>query len=514
MISRKLFGPPGTGKTTKLLKYVKTFLKLGTPIDKIGYFAFTRKAAEEAIDRMMEQYPQYRRKDLKYFRTLHSLAFTRLGLSKSQVMQDEHYEDIGRKLGIEVTVYSDGQEKTGFVDSNSEYFNLINAARIKETSIEQEYNTAMYSNDLDKRLLPILEEEVTNYKKSFELVDFTDMIEKFIVSELCPKLDVAFIDEAQDLSPIQWKMCSEIIKNSKYVILAGDDDQAIYGWAGADVKKFQDIQSKKNIILPQSFRVPQSVQYIADKILDRIPDLKRVRKQWKARDEEGSVEHITSLEDAPLEHGKWLILARYNDKLDRLKPVLKDRHLYFEYKGRKSFSSSLFRSILNYTRWADKNDLLSISEVRGIFDQTGDSIEVTDERLYDLAEFGFSKTERWYDKFLINYEESLYIREMLRKKENLHDGARIKLSTIHSAKGGEEENVLIILDNTKTIRESVEKSQDKADEENRVWYVGVTRTRQNLYLLTAKKEEHGYDIESLGQATRRESLPEVQNTTK
>ena len=38
MISRKLLGPPGTGKTTKLLKYVKTFLKLGTPIDKIGYF--------------------------------------------------------------------------------------------------------------------------------------------------------------------------------------------------------------------------------------------------------------------------------------------------------------------------------------------------------------------------------------------------------------------------------------------------------------------------------------------
>ena len=54
MISRKLFGPPGTGKTTKLLQYVKTFLKLGTPIDKIGYFAFTTKAANEAVDRMLD----------------------------------------------------------------------------------------------------------------------------------------------------------------------------------------------------------------------------------------------------------------------------------------------------------------------------------------------------------------------------------------------------------------------------------------------------------------------------
>ena len=62
MISRKLFGPPGTGKTTKLLKYVKTFLKLGTPIDKIGYFAFTTEAANEAVDRMLDYTQHFRRK--------------------------------------------------------------------------------------------------------------------------------------------------------------------------------------------------------------------------------------------------------------------------------------------------------------------------------------------------------------------------------------------------------------------------------------------------------------------
>ena len=123
MISRKIYGPPGTGKTTTLINYVKTFYKLGTPLDKIGYFAFTTKAANEAIDRMLDAYKHLQRKDLKYFRTLHSLAFNRLGMKKSEVMQDEHYEDIGRKIGIEVTIYSNGQESTGFVDSDSEYFN-------------------------------------------------------------------------------------------------------------------------------------------------------------------------------------------------------------------------------------------------------------------------------------------------------------------------------------------------------------------------------------------------------
>ena len=497
MISRKLFGPPGTGKTTRLLKYVKTFLKLGTPIDKIGYFAFTTKAANEAIDRMLEYHTAFERKDLKHFRTLHSLAFNQLGMKKAQVMQDEHYEDIGRKLGIEVTVYSNGEESTGFINSDSEYFNLINAARIKNISIEDEYNTDMYSQDLDKRLLEIISGEVQNYKDAYKLIDFTDMIEKFNVSKLCPNFDIAFIDEAQDLSPIQWKMVDIITKNSNYVILAGDDDQAIYGWAGADVKKFQQKFSKKDIILPQSYRVPLKVQDIADKILNLIPDDRRIKKQWQARKEVGDVSYVHSLEDVPLDEGNWLVLARYNDKLNRLKPFLKERGIYFEYKDRKSYKVTLFRTILNYIRW-QKGDELSLSEVKDIFEYTSTDEELSEERMYNLEEFGYDKNIPWYDEFTSDYEECLYIREMLSNGEKLKETPRVKLSTIHSAKGGEADNVLLILDNTKTIRDALEKSSDKQDEEHRVWYVGVTRTKQNLYIMAAKKEDQGYDIESLG----------------
>ena len=498
MISRKIYGPPGTGKTTRLINYAKTFYKLGTPLDKMGYFAFTTKAANEAINRMLDAYPKLQRKNLKHFRTLHSLAFNILGMKKSEVMQDEHYEDIGKDLGIEVTVYSDGKETTGFVDSNSEYFNLINAARIKEISIEEEYNTGMYSYELEKNLLYILRDELNNYKNSFKLVDFTDMIEKFNVSKLCPKYDIVFIDEAQDLSPVQWKMVDIIRENSKHIILAGDDDQAIYGWAGANVKRFQDEPSKKDIILPQSFRVPGRVQQIANKILDRIPNQRRIKKIWKPRKDEGFVDYITSIEDAPLYTGDWLILARTNDRLDKVKPILKDMGIYFQLKGRKSYKASLFRSITNYTRWADKREKLSLTEIKDIFECIPcDDFGVKEERLYDLKEFGFSNTDRWFDVFNVDPEECLYIREMLRGEENLSQDARVKLSTIHSAKGGEATNVLLILDNTKTIREATEKSQDKEDEENRVWYVGVTRTSQNLYIMSARKEAQGYDIESL-----------------
>ena len=83
-----VLGPPGTGKTTTLLNKVDDHLKQTDP-NKIGYFAFTQKAAYEARDRAMEKF-NLTEDDLPYFRTLHSLAFRRLGIKKESVMQRRH----------------------------------------------------------------------------------------------------------------------------------------------------------------------------------------------------------------------------------------------------------------------------------------------------------------------------------------------------------------------------------------------------------------------------------------
>ena len=491
---RKILGPPGTGKTTRLLKYVQTFLKLGTPLNRIGYFAFTKKAANEAKERMLKLYPQYSYRDLKSFQTLHSLAFTTLGMKKDSVMQSEHYEEVGKAVGIEVTVYKGGQEETGYIDSDSEYFNLINTARIKNRTLKEEYDTDLYSDDLDYNFLEIIEKEVKNYKDSFKLKDFTDMIEEFIVSNLCPTFDVIFIDEAQDLSPIQWKMYDLLKKNSKIVILAGYDDQAIYGWAGADVKRFQN-EPAKELVLPKSYRVPIKIQQVAYTIISQIET--RIPKEWKPRNYQGHCEEVYSLDELELTQGQWLILARTNYRLIKLKPYLIERGIYFEYKNRKSFSPKLYKAIQNFTRWTDDNPLTP-AEIKDIFEYTGHEFTLDDDKTYDCMDFGIDFTDTWYETFKSDPEQTLYIRQMLSHKEKLSQDARVKLSTIHSAKGGEADNVLLILDNTDKIRDGIEKSPEKADEEHRVWYVGVTRTKQNLYIMAAKKEDQGYDIESLG----------------
>ena len=89
-----ILGPPGTGKTTTLLNLVDDFLRAGVDIKKIGYFSFTKKAAYEAISRAEERF-MLDRKEIPYFRTLHSLAFQMLGAKKENVMGHSDYRDFG-----------------------------------------------------------------------------------------------------------------------------------------------------------------------------------------------------------------------------------------------------------------------------------------------------------------------------------------------------------------------------------------------------------------------------------
>ena len=117
------------------------------------------------------------------------------------------------------------------------------------------------------------------------------------------------------------------------------------------------------------------------------------------------------------------------------------------------------------------------------------------QALYKLSDFDYQPNDIWYNVFTkADQEDCLYIRTMLSNEEKLSQEPRIEVSTIHAAKGGECENVIVVLDNAKKIRESVENNIAKADEEHRVWYVGVTRTKENLYLLKPKKERYGYSL--------------------
>ena len=229
-----VLGPHGTGKTHTLVNKVDDYLKETDP-DKVGYFAFTRKAANEARERAVKKF-NLTEDDLPYFRTLHSLAFRRLGINKENVMQRRHYEDLGKKIQIPIDYNDYDDEETGLFTTKSDYLRIINLAKLRNISLDQQFNLKEHTQKLEYNKLVIIANELNRYKKDYGLIDYNDMILDFVKSDKSPKFEVVFIDEAQDLSRMQWDMVSSF--NTQDSFIAGDDDQAIFRWAGADVDSF------------------------------------------------------------------------------------------------------------------------------------------------------------------------------------------------------------------------------------------------------------------------------------
>ena len=260
-------GPPGTGKTTTLLNEVDKYLKQTDP-DKIGYFSFTQKAAHEARDRAMSKF-NLGEGDLPYFRTLHSLAFRRLGIKKEDVLQRRHYEDLGKKTGYSLDYNEYDNEHTGLFTTKSDLLRIVQLAKLRGITPEQQYNLKEHTQDITVKQLKQFVHDLNQYKKDYNLIDFADMITEFIKADRSPRFDVVFIDEAQDLSLSQWDMARSIWDKTGDTFIAGDDDQAIFRWAGADVDSFI-AQTGKIMQLTQSYRIPQVVHDIASKIVTRI----------------------------------------------------------------------------------------------------------------------------------------------------------------------------------------------------------------------------------------------------
>ena len=476
----KVVGPPGTGKTRRLLKEVHKYVKQGTPLDQIGYFAFTRKAAGEARDRFLAKNEHLTKKDIKYFQTLHSLAFNTLGLKEENVMQEGNYKAIGETCGIQIKYASyETNNFNGIFSSNSEYLSLINLARVKQISAEQQFNLNEHLTWITKGKLLAIEKEINNYKQTYGLIDFTDMVQKFLDKGKTPLFKVIFVDEAQDLSLIQWSMIKKIEEETQCdVWIAGDDDQAIFGWAGADVNSFIKWKSRE-ILLSQSERVPRLIQQAALNIIQRIY-FNRISKDYLPKDTKGNIYQRYKLNDVDLTKGDWLILTRTKSLWKSIPPFLKRKGLYFNTVEGNSIGKTLYEDIQTWNE----------------FQQGLMPPDIKRQRLEELTgEKNFNTNISWDAAFKnVAPAKREYMKMMLLNGEDLSKPPRIKVSTIHGAKGGEATNVVLFLNQTANTIKGSKKSQAKQEEEFRGWYVGVTRTIENLYLIKCKNKLKEFKI--------------------
>lgn len=478
-----IVGPPGTGKTTRLIDVMEDEMSKGVEPEEIAYVSFTRRAAQVATTRCIENF-LLQKDDFTWVRTIHSMAYRVNGFTRSQMMKTEDYQELGRLLSLTFTLKHEwSREALVIQDSDNGLYNresgdlflfIYGFARARGITFRQAWDILYADENSGWFEFKRFTDTYIEYKQDNGLIDFSDLL---LTDPEPIDIKVAIIDEAQDLSTAQWQFVMKLFRNAHRIYVAGDDDQSIFAWSGADARYFTTLPGEVEI-LPQSYRIPKAVHKIAEEIGSRISN--RLPKQYIPRQEEGVVDFHYNANYLDLSNGTWLLLARNKMYLDDLKAECRDQGIPYTFMGVPS---------------VDRRDIKAIKLWEG--QRRGGKLSEEEKKVVqkylppDCGDSWPAKDKIWHEALTgIPYHDREYYISLLRRGHNLLKTPPVTISTIHGVKGEEADNVALLCDITSRTHETMERSPDS---EHRVWYVGVTRCKESLHIILPHRQ-FGYQI--------------------
>lgn len=478
----------GTGKTTALMDHLELALQESSP-DRIMFTTFTNAGADEAIERALSNHPQHSREDFRYFRTMHSIAYRAIPYRK--MINRADLAAFGREIGYPISGTSmDKQE--GITARMLPGDVLIALDSIARSSLMAGKQVAgmQDSSHFPPETIDEFIESYRKYRRSIRKYDFTDQLENYRNQLLHNPLtlDWLFVDEAQDLSTLQWAIVKELSKTTKRVVIAGDDKQSIYKFTGADPQNLIDYEGER-IVLQQSYRLPEIILNLAEKVADRI----QVKQTYTVTPATtgGEVTVVADIRSLDLSKDTWFFLARNRKFLPFFEQDLLKQQYLFVSDGNSILPENLLPCIqaweelrmghaipMSYAKEVYRNYLPTGPGVkRGfkkILDAMNDRDFVTKDEL--INNYGLQDTRPALQSFnLPPYLHTL----LTNTKDDLSLPPRIKLSTIHGVKGQEADHVVVLPDMSPKTWSHFHRDPDS---EHRVFYVGITRARKTVYL--------------------------------
>lgn len=492
----KLFGPPGTGKTTALLEIMEREIQGGVHPSRIAFLSFTRKARQEAVERAGAKF-NLTWEDLPYFRTLHAIAFRSLSVERGTMLSSpRQMKEFGELMGVEFTtraIISElGLEPTAGGTEGDRLQAFDNWRRNRMMTPQEAYR--LWDDDLPRHTLERYARGYQEWKRKEDLTDFTDLLER--VTDPLP-CDVVFVDEAQDLSTLQWSALNRITQNARRVYVAGDDDQSIYEWSGAHPELFINLPAQETRVLDQSYRLPRRVWKAAQEVVERIEV--RQEKTWRPRDDEGRLEFLMSEDqiNIPTE-GDTMILVRNHYLGKRVEDQLRADGVPYGNRSRDTPAGEWGAAILLWERLRAEKTKVTPSQAQVLVDAMVSGKQVTrgakarigrlesgtELTLSDLRDrVGVLVDGPWFDALgKIDREEVQYLRAVMRKHgpRTIMEKPPVILSTIHGSKGGQADHVFLLTEVSKKVEQTM---WERPDTERRVFYVGITRARHSLTLV-------------------------------
>lgn len=275
----RVFGPPGTGKTTYVSKQI-AYAAEQYGAESIVVASFTRAAAKELISRDQVIADEQ-------IGTLHAHCHRLLG--KPQIAE-ANVKDFNAQFphytlaGTTEAAIDDGLSGSSVEDTNQ------SSAGEELMSRLGIYRARMTPPALWEPAVADFYKAWCDYKNSCGLVDFQDLID-IAARDFYPPAGakIGIFDEVQDFTPSQLRLIRRWAKQMHWIMMAGDDDQTLYSFTGATPDAFLNppIPDTQKRILRQSYRVPGKVLRLANNIVQKLT--LREPKDYFPREEEGKI---------------------------------------------------------------------------------------------------------------------------------------------------------------------------------------------------------------------------------
>jgi superfamily I DNA/RNA helicase len=528
-----VFGPPGTGKTTNLARQVRRAAdKFGA--DSVLVTSFSRAAATEVAAHDLPI-------SANQIGTLHSHAFHALGAPEIAEANTSDWNRAHTDLQITPVRKHRRLEGEEPIEDDSVHNQKQGDGLLQQLN---RYRGLMIDPHLWPANVRDFERTWSHYKRDTGSLDFTDLIEICLrdVAVAPGRPDVIFADEAQDLNLMQLRLMRQWGGCAEYFILAGDDDQTIYSHTGASPDAILDpeIPDDHTIILTQSERVPRAVHRLAEAFIRTVT--RRKEKAYLPRPDEGSVHRLTTgslrsteyviLSSAMkhLDQGKSIMfLATCSYMLDPLIQVLRKNAIPFHNPYRRANGwwnpllagkhGSIVRRILallsrhpdygevhgswtfgDFALWAaclkspgvlkpDALERIASGDQKRLIpiEDLGEFLEPGAFRSFRAAyaRDGGALLDWWAARVRAEVHDRIqFAAEIARRggQQGLVRTPQVVVGTVHSVKGGQADVVYLFPDLSRSGDANYQRFGPSRDSVIRVFYVGITRARETLYI--------------------------------
>jgi DNA helicase-2/ATP-dependent DNA helicase PcrA len=565
----RLFGGPGSGKTTALLDRVEGIIEDGADVDDVLLVSYTRAAATEVRERLAERLDEESPRSLRgNVCTMHAKAYELLDLSRGDVVDEDdkaefceefglpfedEYEGAARRtarsttLGNKVIATSQWLQRTS--RDVADWYDVpfqwnVEKVRLppEEDPNSQEGNkyTPTWPSDDDRFDVPEAIRAWRAHKGDNDLVGFADMLERVKGRSLVPDADYLVIDEFQDITTLQYEVYDEWKPHVDRVLVAGDDDQVVYAWQGADPQLLLE-EGGDSVVLDTSYRLPSSILQVVQREVGHIDQ--RQEKNLSPRKQGGAVEAIQSpsmldlvrnvrstVEDDP--DGSVMLLFRARYQMFRFIDEFIDEGMPFSVMTDQRMWTDRLGQYVDAVEAVDEGEPLDGLQLQRLANMLADSAFGTSDRedLFDVIETREEeegvedRTELTFDPEVAE-EHAPFMpgpaaaADMVRKVTSFQkktmkayfggdyqdmDRSQLRVGTIHSAKGREADHVFVATDLTEKVVEQMaatvrQQGRDVpgvdeftkttnpvptlTDNERRVFYVGMSRARERLVVM-------------------------------